>query len=108
MYPMRLRSQSFEVGNPGVYVLGCDHAAGVFRTLSVSFCSKNSLILGLFGEEVKCRWLAAASGVCCAKMKAGWTPVLEPLKNLRSCAAARVEASGCRDAALVEIMDGPE
>jgi hypothetical protein len=39
-------------------------------------------------------------------MKAGRTPVLEPLKRLRSCAAARVEASGCRDAALVEIIDG--
>jgi hypothetical protein len=36
-------------------VPGCDHAAGVLRTFSVSLCSKNTSILGLFGEDEKCR-----------------------------------------------------
>ena len=34
---------------------GCDQAAGVLRTFSVSRCSKNTSILGLFGEDEKCR-----------------------------------------------------
>lgn len=96
------------VGYSGVCVLGCDHAAGVFRTFSVSFCSKNFLILGLFGEEVKCRWLVAASWVCCTMMKVGRTPRLETLMDLRSCAASRVEANDPRDVALVGIIDVSE
>lgn len=89
-------------------VPGCGHAAGVLRTLAVSFSGKYSVIFELAGEVEKCRWLVGGvNWSWWTTTKLGRSPTLdrlEPPKALISWADARLEAIEPHDAALVEII----